>query len=1033
VPWSQPVAAPATLLGYLTGGRENQGIHGRDLGFRWGKLGAVINELPNPLLTQVYRLKAVLGTPLDRRKPQARERDVRDLPRWVNHAVAPVSTHACAQETDELHTSVVVPHLPATARTLLGRNAELAVLDGVLDGARAGRGRVLVVRGEPGMGKSVLLDYVAEQASGCHLARAAGVECEAELIFAGLQQLLGASMLQRSEHLPGPQRDALRVVLGVQQGAAPDRFLVGLATLGLLSDVAEERPLVCLIDDVQWLDRASTQVLSFVARRLAAERIAMVFAVRTPSDEHELDGLPNLVVGGLGDHDARRLLASAAPGRLDEQVRDRIVAETRGNPLALLELPRSLTPAEMAGGFGLLGARTLSGRIEQSFLRRIESLPEKTRELLFVAAAEPVGDVALLLRALDKLGIGADAIVPAENEELVELGSRVRFRHPLVRSAAYRAAAPVARRRGHAALADATDPLTEPDRRAWHRAYATYAPDEAVAVELERSASRARARAGSEAAAAFLERAAELTPDPRLRGERALAAAQAKFDAGAPAAAEGLLAMAAMCPLEELDRARVDRLRAHIAFARTRGGDTPLLLSAAAKRLEPLDPELARETHLEALWAAVRSGRFMKAQGVLEAAEAAMAPVRGRSSRAIDLLLDGLITRQAQGYIAALPSMARALDAFQQEGFRRENIAWCWLACQLAMDLWNDTACANIASGLSVVARERAALTVLPLALNYSAAHQIFEGKFDMAEQLVDEAADITTATRNVPIADFSVLLAAWRGDRDKTYQLRAAVIPDATARGEGSAVEVAEWAAATLHIGKGEYADAVTAAQRAYDPDGLGFNIWVLPELIEAASRNGDLATARAAFEQLAERSSLSSTEWARGIEARSRALLTDGPEAEDLYREAIEELGRSRVVVHYARARLIYGEWLRREHRRVDAREQLKAAYAAFDAMDAQAFAERALRELLATGETVRKRTADSHDQLTSQEAQISRLARDGLTNPEIGEQLFLSHRTVEWHLRKVFTKLGISSRRELAEALGGSDFQLGPRVEE
>ena len=942
---------------------------------------------------------------------------------------APLPTRACAQETAEHHTSVVVPHMPATARALLGRNAELAVLDGVLDGARAGRGCVLVVRGEPGVGKSVLLDYIAEQASGCRLARAAGVECEAELTFAGLQQLLGASMLERSEHLPAPQRDALRVVLGVQQGSTPDRFLVGLATLGLLSDVAEERPLVCLINDAQWLDRASTQVLSFVARRLAAERIAMVFAIRTPSEDEELDGLPSLVVEGLGDHDAQRLLASAAPGRLDEQVRDRIVAETRGNPLALLELPRSLTPAEMAGGFGLPDARTLSGRIEQSFLRRIESLPDEARELLFVAAAEPVGDVTLLLRALDKLGIAADTVVPAENAGLIELGSRVRFRHPLVRSAAYRAAAPETRRRGHAALADATDPQTDPDRRAWHRACAAPAPDEAVAVELERCASRAQARAGPEAAAAFLQRAAELTPGPRLRGERAMAAAQAKFDAGAPAAAEGLLAIAAICPLEELDRARVDRLQAHIAFARTRGGDTPLLLSAAAKRLEPLDADLSRETHLEALWAAVRGGRFAKAQGVVEAAEAALAPVRGRSSRAMDLLLDGLIARLARGYAAALPLVARALDAFQHEGFRRENIDWCWLACQLAMDLWNDAACANIAGGLSVVARERGALTVLPFALNYSAAHQLFAGRFDLAEQLVNEATDITTATGNVAIADFSVLLAAWRGDREKTSQLRAAVIPDATARGEGFAVQVAEWAAATLHVGKGEYAEAATAARRAYDPDGLGFNTWVLPELIEAAARNRDLATAKAAFEQLAERSSLSSTEWARGIEARSRALLTDGPEAEDLYREAINQLGSSRVVVHHARAQLIYGEWLRREHRRVDARKQLKAAYAAFDAMGAQAFAERAQRELLATGETVRKRTADTRDQLTPQEAQIARLAHDGLTNPEIGEQLFLSHRTVEWHLRKVFTKLGISSRRELTKALRGSNSEPAP----
>ena len=917
----------------------------------------------------------------------------------------------------------------ATAHALLGRNAECASLDRMLDDARAGRGRVLVVRGEPGVGKSALLDYVAEQAEGCQLARAAGVEYEAELTLAGLQQLLGASMLQRSEHLPGPQRDALRVAFGMQQGPAPDRFLVGLATLGVLCNMAEDGTLVCLIDDAQWLDRASIQVLAFIGRRLAAERFALVFAVREPSAVQELDGLPELVVEGLGDHDARRLLAYAVTGRLDGQVRDRIVAETRGNPLALLELPRSLTPAEMAGGFGLPDARTLSGRVQQSFLRRIESLPEEARELLFVAAAEPVGDVTLLLRALDTLGIAADSIVPAENAGLIELGPRVRFPHPFVRSAAYRAATPEVRRRGHAALAEATDPESDPDRRAWHRAHATPVPDEAVAVELDRCASRAQARAGPEAAAAFMERAVELTPSIQRRGERAIFAAQAKFDAGAPAAAEGLLAIAAVCPLDELDCARVDRLKAHIAFARTRGGDTPVLLSAAAQRLEKLDPQLARQTHLEALWAAVRSGRYAKAQGVVDAAEAAIAPIRGRSSRAIDLMLDGLTTRMGRGYTAALPVVARALDAFQQEGPCQENIVWCWLACQLAMDLWNDDACANIATGLSVAARERGTLTVLPFALNYSAAHQLFAGRFDLAEQLIDEADRITAATGNVRIADFSVLLAAWRGDRDKTYQLRAAIIPDATSRGEGFAVEAAEWAAATLHIGKGEYADAVAAAQRAYDPDGLGFNVWVLPELIEAAARNGDLAIAGTTFDQLAERSSLSNTGWARGIEARSRALLTDGQDAEDLYREAIDQLGRSRVVVHHARARLIYGEWLRREHRRVDARAQLKAAYAAFDAMGAKAFSERAQRELLATGETVRKRTADTKVALTSQEAQIARLAYEGLTNPEIGHQLFLSHRTVEWHLRKVFTKLSISSRRELTKALRNLNSEPAP----
>ncbi len=885
----------------------------------------------------------------------------------------------------------------------------------------------MVIRGEPGVGKTALLDYLAEQAEGCQLARAAGVEYEAELPLAGLQQLLGPSMLERSERLPDPQRDALRVALGFQEGPTPDRFLVALATLGVLSDLAENRPLVCLIDDAQWLDRASMQVLAFIGRRLAAERFALVFAVREPNAVPELEGLPELVVDGLGDVDARRLLAWAVTGRLDEQVRDRIVAETRGNPLALLELPRSLTPAEMAGGFGIPDARTLSGRVQQSFLRRIESLPEEAREVLFVAAAEPVGDVALLLRALDILGVSAESIVPAENEGLIELGPRVRFPHPFVRSAAYRAASPKVRRRGHAALADATDPGTDPDRRAWHLSHAAPAPDEAVAVELERCAERAQARAGPEAAAAFLERALELTPSTPLRGKRAIAAARAKMHAGALAEADVLLAVAAMCPLGELDVAMVQRLKALIAFAHTRGGDTPALLSAAAKQLESVDPELARETHLEALWAAVRSGRFAKAQGVIEAAEAAIAPMRGQSTRAIDLLLDGLTCRMARGYSEALPLVSRALNAFQREGFQNQNLIWCWLACQLAMDLWDDEACADIATGLSVVARERGALTLLPFALNYSAAHQLFAGRFDVAEQLIDEADRIAAATGNVRIADFDVNLAAWRGDRDKTYRLRAALIRDATARGEGFGVEAAEWATATLHIGRGEYAEALAAAQRAYDPDGLGFNVWVLPELIEAAARQGDLAVAKTACEDLVKRSSLSESEWARGIEARSRALLTDGPEAEDLYREAIDQLGRSRVVVHHARAQLIYGEWLRRQNRRVDAREQLKAAYAALDAMGAHAFAERAQRELLATGETVRKRTADSQVALTPQEAQIARLAYDGLTNPEIGHQLFLSHRTVEWHLRKVFTKLGIGSRRELPNAL--REFNLEP----
>ena len=754
----------------------------------------------------------------------------------------------------------------------------------------------------------------------------------------------------------------------------------------------------------------------------------MLFAVREPSPEQELDGLPELVLEGLGDADARLLLDATVPGGLDEQVRERILGEARGNPLALLELPRGLTPAELAGGFGLPDERELSGRIEQTFLRRVEALSLETQRALLVAAAETVGDATVIVEAAGRLGVGAADMVPAEDAGLVELGRRVRFRHPLVRSAAYRAATPSERRRAHEALASATDPERDPDRRAWHLAHAAPGPDESVAAELERSASRAKARGGVAAAAAFLERAAELSPGPSQRGTRALAAARLKLDAGALEAAERLLTVATTSPLEDLDSARAGRLRAQVAFARTPGRETPSLLSAAAKRLEPLDPELARETHLEALWAALRSG-FADSTDVVEAAQAATFPAGQEPARAVDLLLDGVLARLTRGYEPALPAVTSALAAFRAEGFRRENLGWCWLACQLAMDFWDDDACAAICTGLGRVARESGGLTILPLALNYSAAHQLHLGEFGIAEQLMREVETITAATRNVTAGDFSILLAAWRGDRETTYGLRAAAIEAGTAHGEAFAVVAAEHAVAILHNGLGEYADAAAAAQRAYDLDMLGFGVWVLPELVEAAVRSGDRSAAELAYARLAELSRMSTTEWAQGIEAATHALLRDGDEAEELYHEAIDHLGRSRVIVLRNRAQLTYGEWLRREHRRVDARTQLKAAYDAFVAMGARGFAERARRELLATGETVRKRTIDTRDELTPQEAQIARLAAERLTNPEIGAQLYLSHRTVEYHLRKVFSKLGISSRRELADALPTPRPELVP----
>jgi DNA-binding CsgD family transcriptional regulator len=896
----------------------------------------------------------------------------------------------------------------------------------LLADVRGGQSRVLVLRGEAGMGKSALLEYLLDGASGCRTARTAGVESEMELAFAGLYQLC-APFLDRLERLPGPQREALETVFALSEGPPPDRFLVGLAVLGLLSDVAQDRPLVCVVDDAQWQDRAAAQCLGFVARRLLAESVALVFAVREPSDAPDLAGLPELMIRGLGGADARALLDSVTPGRLDESVCDRIVAETRGNPLALLELPQGLTAAELAGGFGLPDILPLSTRIEQSFLRRLTSLPPETRRLMVVAAAEPVGDVTLLWRAAGRLGLGAEAAAPAQTAGLIDFGVRVRFRHPLVRSAAYRAATAHERQQAHRALAAATDPQSDPDRRAWHRAHAAVGPDEEVAAELERSAERARARGGVAAAAAFRARATELTPDPVRRAARALTAAQAKFDAAAPEAALELLAAADPAQLDELERARGARLRAQITFVRTRGADAARLLLEAARRLDPFSPALAREAYLEALRAAIFAGRLVEGSSVETVADAARAaPPAGRPPRAIDLLLDGLATRFTEGYAAAAPSLRRALDAFWQEGEPTEDdMRWLWLACPvapepIAPDLWEDETWDRLSGRAVTMAREAGALTVLPIALTARAGVHVHAGEFSAADALVDEADAISAATGNAPLRYTSLLLAAWRGDSTRAQELTEAAFADAAGSGEGRAIGLAEHASAVLHNGLGEYPVALAAARRACEHDDVGFFGWSLAELVEAGARARAADKAAAALAQLEERTAAAGTSWALGMQARSRALLSTGEEAEALYREAIDRLGRSSILVHVARAQLLYGEWLRREHRRTEAREQLHAAHKTFSRIGAQAFADRAGRELAATGETVPRRTAETRDYLTAQEAQIARLAADGHTNPEIGARLFISPRTVEYHLRKVFTKLGIGSRRELRRAL-------------
>ena len=702
------------------------------------------------------------------------------------------------------------------ASGFLDRTSEREVLDRLLADAREGQSAVLVMRGEAGIGKTALLRHLARQASGFRVAQVAGVEAEMELPFSGIHQLC-APVLDQLDALPQPQQNALNVALGLAPGDVPDRFLVGLAVLGLLSAAAEERPLLCLVEDAHWLDAASGLILGFVARRLQADSVAIVAAIREPNTRHDFDGLPELRLGGLAEEDARTLLMSAVPGRIDDRVRDRIVAETRGNPLALLDLPRSMSAAELAGGFELLPATDLPRHLEEQYHQRAGELPEATQRLLLLAAAEPLGDATLIWRAAQALGIDRSSLAPAEDAQLVEIGARVRFRHPLVRSAVYRAAAPSERRDAHRALAETTDPATDPDRRAWHRAHAAVGVDEAVAAELERSADRARSRGGAAAAAAFLARAAELTPDPAERGRRALAAAQAKFDAAAADAALDLLATAELAPLDEFQRAWLERLRAEITFARTRGSDAPALLLDAARRLEPLDAAMARETHLEAIAAAMFAGRLGDGPRVREAAEAAQAaPAARQPPRALDLLLDGLATRFTEGYAAGLPPLRRALDEFRDvDGLSAGDARWLWLGCRLAQDLWDDELWYVLATRGLRVARETGALGVLPIAATYRAALHVQAGEFGAASSLIAEADAMTHATGMAPLKYAALMMAAWRGNEAEAVELFEAGRLEATARGEGMGLRVKEWATALLYNGCGRYGEALEAARR--------------------------------------------------------------------------------------------------------------------------------------------------------------------------------------------------------------------------
>ena len=904
---------------------------------------------------------------------------------------------------------------------LVDREAERAVLYELTEAVRSGESRAVVLRGEAGVGKTALLDHLVEQATGCQVFRVTGMQSEMELAYAGLHLL--CSPIQRyGIRLPPPQGKALEVAFGLSDGLVPDRFRVGLAVLGLLSEVAAERPLICVVDDYQWLDRASAEVLGFVARRLAADAVGLVFGTRVTGQD-ELAGIRQLVVGGLGEEHARTLLERTQTGPLDNRVRDQLIAESDGNPLALLELPRSLPHAQLAGGFGLPFPEPLADRIEESFARQLQTLPADSRSLLLVASADPAADQNLVWKVAECLGVPRLAGQAAVESGLMEIGARLRFRHPLLRSVTYRSAAPVDRRDVHRAFAEAVDPVEDADRRAWHLAQAAEGPDDQVAADLEASADRARARGGLAAAAAFLHRAALLTADSALRAERLLAAASANVQAGVFPTAHDCLAAAAAEPLDEMQLARVDLTRAQIVFASGQDGEAPQLLLDAAQQLQRLDPSLARDTFLSAWMAALFAEFPVGERWLSKVSQGArsMSP-SPTTDGTRELVLDALSLLITDGPAAAAGRLRAIVEVFTADDLDPEDdLRFGWFAQAAASAVWDERAWLDMLRRQAQLGRETGILDHQPIVLSALGTASAWIGDFAAAATLATEQEVLCEAT-GVQIASFGAMcLAALRGDAASALPIITETVARFTEQRMGVAVVYAHWMAAVLYNGLGRYEEAQTAAECAAGPNpGPYVSTWALPELIEAAVRAGDIPAAERALAFLAASTQAGGTDFALGIEARCRALITVGAAAESFHVEAIDRLSRTLMRLECARARLLYGEWLRREGRRTDARAQLRLAYETLADIGAEAFAERARRELQATGEKARSRTADDVEILTDQEALIARLAAEGRTNPEIGMQLFISARTVEWHLRKVFGKLGVASRRELPAVL-------------
>ncbi|GAB2602037.1 LuxR family transcriptional regulator [Paractinoplanes abujensis] len=886
---------------------------------------------------------------------------------------------------------------PGGDGSLVGRAAETSRVAELIAAASAGVGGALVLAGEAGIGKTALLDQAEQAATGFQVVRASGAEFEREFPYAVLHQLC-LPVLGHADELPERHRESLRVAFGLTAGA-PDPFRVGLAALELVAAAARERPLLCVVDDAHWLDPASSRALAFLARRIGADPIAILIAVRQPLDAAgagELDALPALAVGGLSDESARRLLTARSPFVLDERVRDRLVAEAGGNPLALLELPR-------AGGFALPATGSVPNRIEQAFQERFRGLPGDARLLLTVAGADPTGDPALLWAAARRLGVegaGADA----EAAGLAEFGTRVRFCHPLARSAVYRAASAHDRRAAHRELAAITDPVTAPDRRAWHRAQATVSPDADVADDLQRCAARAQARGGVAAAAAFLHRAAELSPDADRRIDRTLDAAQVYLEAGLGTTARELLMTIETAGLDDFRHARAELLRGRVAFTRPGDGAGPALMAAGARRLAALDAGRSRESYLDALEASLvvgRGGGFIPE--ILVAARSAP-PVPEPD------LLSALLSFGAGQHRVAMPMLAGLLHADRRPAWIRRPA----LATMISTELWDPLTIAAIAEWLVKQGRESGSPTLLRLGLAQTATDATFTGDVAKALAALAEEAAIADAAGDQPLLYPRLQLAALRGRRDETSELLGAAERARTADGSGQVTNV-HWITALLGNGLGDYPAALAAGRAATAPDQLFLAGIASAELVEAAVRSREPEVAAHALESLTTRTDASGTEAGRGIAAYARGLVTG---VEDHFRAAIECLAETPLIPYRGRAHLLYGEWLRRKGRRNDGIGQLRQAHELLTASGAEGFARRAADELRAAGVGVQQRAERSFDTLTPQESAVARLVAAGATSQEAAVQLFVSKRTVDAHLRNIFRKLGVTSRRQLKD---------------